>query len=185
MNNLKYLIPAVLLLMVSCNISSTSEEQPESVSKQTHIELNHHIQSDDGLFEISFPSEPQIFSEIVESDLGNLETHFYYCEFSESMSFILSYTDYPQEYINKYDANELLFTSMNGVADNTGADIIEHQTLMLNDCHAIDYETTSTMIRSWHRSVLVNNRLYQIGVHNTAVDIQQNIVVDYFNSFRF
>lgn len=75
--------------------------------------------SSGGRFTVMLPKRVGTEADTVDTKLGQLHVHMIKAR-SKFIQFLISHTDYPQEYIDDMGAGQFLLKSAEGVADNFG-----------------------------------------------------------------
>ena len=98
--------------------------------------------------------------------------------------FIVGYSDYPQEVIDKSNPRKMLDGARDGAVGNVGGELIDEMELAFQDYPGREIEVEvpgKATIRA--RLILIDNRLYQVMVISPSVEILEKKGTEFFDSF--
>lgn len=177
----------VLIIFSGCNMfqkDSAEADVPEEPVVEATIPLIHTLMAPDSSFTIDLPGEPEYSMEEVETEVGILQNNMYIYEYSYTLAYMIAYSDYPKDHIEKYDADELLQNSMNGFVGEIGMEIENNEKIKIKKHAGIEFVAAGGGYWAHMRDYLVDNRLYQIGLLSTAEAINEADAAAYLNSFK-
>lgn len=146
------------------------------------------VYSDEGSYTILMPGNPQEQSQVANTEIGSIETHFFFVQQGDT-EFFVTYTEYPYSYIQNNNSDDILDRARELSVTNLGGLLLKEEHLILLDKFpgrelTIDIPKRAFMSRI--RVFLVNNKLYQLAVsfpqekeQTVSADVEK--FFDYFN----
>ena len=136
-------------------------------------------------FEVTFPGKPTEESQSVPTDLGDIEMYTYMYEVSPQEVWMLAYSDYPPEYVNEVDANDLLQGGKSGAMESLGITIAEEEKEVNVQKHpGLEFKATNGTYFVNYKMVMVGSRLYQVAILADGAYISKKKVKNFFKSFK-
>ena len=140
--------------------------------------------SADGKFAIHFAGEPTKTTENVPTEVGNISVTMFMYEKSPKEVYIVGYSDYPSELIALSNPNDLLKGAQEGVVNNIAGQVQDEKSSDFSGHAALDFRSEGSGFTLAYKLVLVDNRLYQIGIMKEGVEIPDSEVTDFIGSFE-
>jgi hypothetical protein len=145
------------------------------------------FQEPQGNFSIYFPTPPQQATRQSEVDIGQLKMQQWVAEDASGQYYVVSYADYPAAVLKLGSGQQLL----EGVEAQLLAKLHAKQTSrtvlsLENEQQAIAFEAEAKR-KHWHLNYqlyLIDNRLYQLGIHSALGPISTQDSLDFFGNFR-
>ncbi|MFH2142712.1 MAG: hypothetical protein ABIJ97_09835, partial [Bacteroidota bacterium] len=137
-----------------------------------------------GKFKINFGGEPTESKDAVDTDLGKIDITTYLYEASQSKVFMVAYSDYPSSSIEATDKKELLKGSKDGFVGNLQLNIDFEEFFTLDGNQGIYFKASNSEYHAAVKQILVDNRLYQIGILSSEGEISYNDVENFLNTFE-
>gem|GEM_PF-627915 len=140
---------------------------------------------DDNAFTAGFPGKPERTSEVVNTGLGKMEYISYTVDKGNS-AFMVSYGDYPKDFIKGNDPNVLLDNAVKGTVESTQGQLVSKVSVIKLGCPSreIIIDVWPDMVIEG-RLLLKENRLYVIYATTTYDQRNSSSVQEFLNSFRF
>lgn len=148
--------------------------------------------SSEGNFSILMPGTPQEDKQTVNTKTGTIEVHtFTVTRQQEEVKYTVSYTEYPEQYIELLHRNNLVEKALengkNTAMQKANATLVSETEISLGSSlgREIHYKKPGDKIVK-HRIYLVNKRLYQIIVETTKKREKYltKSMADFFSSFN-
>jgi hypothetical protein len=139
--------------------------------------------SQEGRFSVLFPGEPKRILQSVDTPVGKIDLVLYQAG-SKKTGFIVGYSDYPQEVIDKSNLGKMLDGARDGAVGNVGGELIDEMELEFQGYPGREVEIDvagKTTVRS--RLILIDNRLYQVMVVSPSLEIIEKKGTEFFDSF--
>jgi hypothetical protein len=148
-------------------------------------QLSYLYQSSGEDFQLRFPGPPKVSSAMIPSPQGQIELITIAYDYSITKAYWASYSDYPTAIILSRPARQILQEARNSVVEGLGQGT---QFEVLFDSVRQQYPSQRFRARDAHfhavyELVLVNNRLYQLGVLRDGKYPQPADVEAFFNGF--
>jgi len=140
-----------------------------------------------GKFAVLMPGQPQQRKQTQQTRLGNLEVNTFAVEQPGLSAHLVTYTDFPVEFIRAADPNKLLDNGRDEVVRRVQGRLLNESRINLNGAPGRELKLKAPgglIIQS--RIYLVNQRLYQLIVvtpENKAASLSGSIR-GFFQSFR-
>jgi hypothetical protein len=171
----------VLLAIIILSLFLTS-----CFRKNTEPELQEY-RSLSGDFLVLFPENPEMETQKVNTLIGVIDAHMYQVT-TEDMYYAVSYSDYPEDFINSSTSDEVLKGARDGALANTKGKLLQELVITYEDYPGRDikYEITSEdeNVIVYQRIFLVNERLYQIIVVTEEKNMFSRKIFDFLESFK-
>ncbi len=176
----------------SCQLSPSEEEVPLSVAVLDSVSLLSPqalplFAPPDSTFLVYFPALPQRSMHTSQVDIGTLELVQWVAADAGGASYVLSYADYPSAVLQLGSADELLQGVEQRLLKALHATTSNKRPLLLQERHQGRAFSAQAKRRHWHlqyQLYLVNNRLYQLGIHSATGPISAQDSIDFFGSFE-
>jgi len=201
----KTLIPVLALIFVisSCgddtnfvneeNLDKFLQESAEEYDKMEVvddvIELDESDEdifySEDGRFKINFQGTPMHSSDVVPTEVGNIEMTTYMYEKSATEAYMVAYNDYPTEMIENASMDEMLDGAKNGSAGSMGItqfDLDQNTEIEGNPGRHFKGNNGSYYVE--YKLFVTGIRLYQIAIIRDGSYATKARTNDFFNSFK-
>lgn len=183
-----------LLLVGSCQSSPNLENSvnekalPAKDSSQTlSPKALPLFKTPEGQFAIYFPTPPQSSTQEREVDIGNLQMQQWVSKDAAGQYYVVSCADYPKAVLQLGSAQELLKGVKARLLSNLHAQQTTHQDITLDSLYnGIAFQAQAKR-QHWYLNYhlyLVNNRLYQLGIHSALGTIPVQDSLDFFGSFE-
>lgn len=146
--------------------------------------------SEHGGFKLLMPGKARYLKQNISTAIGMIELHRFtvYTE-NGSIVYTILYNDYPEDYVRKTGAKELLLdTQKRSHGPLQDATIKNDKEIKLGEFPGRQFEVTgtdpagNTIYCSW-RHYLKGNRLYQLGVLGTGAQDNAENLKKFFDSF--
>jgi hypothetical protein len=167
--------------------------EPDSVPSMEDVrlaperlpQLTYLYQSSGEDFQLRFPGPPKVSSAMIPSPQGQIELITIAYDYSITKAYWASYSDYPTAVINSRPARQILQDARQSVVEGLGKGT---QFEVLFDSVRQQYPSQRFRARDAHfhavyELVLVNNRLYQLGVLRDGKYPQPADVEAFINGF--
>jgi hypothetical protein len=118
-------------------------------------------------FSASFPAEPQLSKNNVETKTGKFEVHTYSVILKPA--WVVAVVDYGQQAKNA-DPDTLLGLGKQGALSNSNAHLVSEKKITLDGNHGLEFEVESDMAHYSYRIYLVGGTLYQTLVISDTAD---------------
>ncbi len=137
-------------------------------------------------FQINFPSQPKVSSSMISSNQGQIELNTLSVDFSVTKAYWASYSDYPSAFIGMKPAYQVLTDARQYIVEHLGSGTVFE---VLSDTLRQDYPALRFRARDGHfhavyELILVENRLYQLGVLRDGKYPQAADYDRFFDSFQ-
>ncbi|MEO6808254.1 MAG: hypothetical protein ABI353_03990 [Isosphaeraceae bacterium] len=139
--------------------------------------------SEEGNFRVAFPDQPRSMSQTINSPVGPQKLQMYMVETSEKVTYILSYSDYPESTIRTSNPDDLLDGGVRGMGRQWDVKEQEPAKLGEHPGRSIRFEAQSAEVPGKGlgraRVYLVGGRLYQL----VAVGPESKVKPESFDQF--
>lgn len=196
-------IIAASILMVSCGDSDslTAElnelaneleknnevlaDNAEAVAEEATI-ISEMYESEDGRFKVNFlGGTPEITTQSVPTDLGDIEITMFLYEKSITEAYIIGYNDYPSAIVEAGSTADMLAGGKEGVINSMGVTQLDLEEEVSIDGHSgLHFKGVAKTMHIEYQMYLVENRLYQIGVIRDGSYVTQDKVDMFFGTFE-
>ncbi len=145
----------------------------------------YELTSKIGNFSITFPGEPTLTSDVVESAVGDLDLHSYIYDGKEESAYLVAYIDYPADMVEESDDDVLLESALEGAIESWGFDVdeVEKQTKWHSGYKSIYIIESKDNTYAVYEVMLVGNRLYQLAILQYNEKIKKKEISAFFESF--
>lgn len=140
--------------------------------------------ADDGKFQIRFPGAPEVTSESVPTEVGDIKMFTFMYEKSVTEVYMVAYSDYPSALIELSNTEDLIQGAKEGVLGNLEAQVDEEKKITLGDYEGIMFKAASDTYFLYYKLYMVKNRLYQIGILRDGSYPVENAVKEFIDSFK-
>ena len=202
----KYIIPILALTFV---ISSCGNEFEENLGKSIDdslaktfdgegeieevvedvIELEESSEdifySEDGKFKINFFGTPTHSSDVVETEVGNIEMTTYLYEKSVTEAYMVAYNDYPTEMIENASMEDMLDGAKEGSASSMGITKFDlDQDEMVEGNPGRHFRGNNGSYYVEYKLFVTGIRLYQIAIIRDGSYATTERTEEFFGSFK-
>ncbi|MFK7796706.1 MAG: hypothetical protein AB8E82_04575 [Aureispira sp.] len=140
-----------------------------------------------GKFSIYFPTPPKKSKQSREVDIGALTMTQWVAQDNAGQYYVVSYADYPKAVLRLGSDKQLLKGIKERLLSTLHAQTTQEETLSLKEGHqGIAFKAVAKR-QHWHLDYhlyLVNQRLYQLGIHSAIGPIQPQDSLDFFGNFK-
>lgn len=157
-----------------------TETGTESIQKK-----DDSFKSEDGNFTIKFMGTPKESSEMVPTEVGDIEMTTFMYEKSVTEAYMVAYNDYPSEMVKKSSVDALLDGAKNGSSSSmkiTHFDIDEN--IEIEGCPGRHFKGYGGSIYVEYKLFLKENRLYQIALLRDGSYATKERSDEFFGSFH-
>lgn len=142
------------------------------------------INSEPGRFSVLLPQgNVRTDSDEVPTKLGTLEYHTYRAR-GKFIQYIVSYIDYPQQYMDETGSGEVLKAAAAGAVSNANGTLVNEKTFMHKGQAVREISIRAGKgVRMKSRLLLVGNRMYQVMALTNARHINDKKINQVFESF--
>jgi len=143
--------------------------------------------SETGRFRILMPGDPQQSNQPQETPIGQLNLYSYAVERPREAVYMATYTDFPADYINNTDPNELLNNGRDEVVRRLNGTLLQEVRLNLNGAPGLEIKVKIPQdMVIYNRIYLVRQRLYQLIVVTTLAQERSlpRSIAGFFESFQ-
>ncbi len=190
-----FLLPLVL---GSCGSSDQTDQETDQTdtlqSVTTDINETFIVNEDsgtdlftheDGHFQIRFPGTPTESSDIVPTDVGDIEMVTLLYEKSATEVYMVAYSDYPSSMVSASSPEGLLNSAKEGALNNLEILVTENeQNISINDFPGISFRGNNGTYYVQYEMFLVGNRLYQVGILRDGSYVPEDKANAFFSSFK-
>lgn len=148
---------------------------------------NSHVYiSPDKAFSIRFPAEPEVNSESVPTDIGDIQMYTVMYEESINKAYMVAYSDYPADLIDASDPMDLLYGAQSGGLSSLGiTEPDEQEEITFDGYPGLFFEASHDGVDVVYKVLLVKNRLYQVAVLTTGdAVITDSDLTEFIDSFN-
>ncbi len=164
---------ALPTLLVACGPSASDAEKIEDELNALTEKLGEEVEESTGGYEVNdeagnfkatFPAKPEMNSETVPTEIGDIEMVMYYYEApGGKTAYMIAYSDYPEALIKEADPYELLHAGKEGGFGEFKAKIKEEKEYKYKDKYpALRATGDNGEIFVYAKYLMVGNRFYQI-----------------------
>lgn len=181
------------IVLASCG-SKAEEKKEEGTADTTTTEAvtepeedaaSEEFVSEDGGFSINFKSKPSEQTQPVQTAAGNVTMHMFMYEESSTKVYMMAYCDFPKDQMQKdVDRVSVLNSSKEGVISKFSAKVTEEKTGKFMGHDAIDFLASGPQYHTSYKILLVDNRLYQIGILQTGGPVSQEETDQFIGTFK-
>ena len=143
-------------------------------------------ESEDGRFKVNFlGATPEISTESVPTELGDIEITMFLYEKSLTEAYIIGYNDYPSAIVEAGSPANMLAGGKEGVINSMGVTHLDLEEEVSIDGHSgLHFKGVAGTMHVEYQMYLVGNRLYQIGVIRDGSYVKQDRVDTFFGTFE-
>jgi len=163
------ILSLLLNLLFSCS---------SSVNQNNFQDSNH-------IFSVNFIEEPVKAVDTFDTEIGKIVLHTFMLEESATLAKTVTYSDYPQNVVDKSDPYDILNSAKQGAIKSLGINQIEKDE-KINENGVPGYELIGSNELDFHihyKLLLKENRLFQIGVLNEGSLDENQKEQDFIESF--
>lgn len=161
--NAALLVLVGLALAVAAGIGVLWKIGPVGSSKFAWQEYN----SEDASFSVTMPKKPSHTVQNQPSMVGELKVHIMMSDMYDSGAFVVMHSDYPEEFAD-VPAEEMLDASVEGVAEEAEATILNKKTISLDGHQGIELELSMKRLKGAGRTIA---RIYWVAPRRVYVMI--------------
>lgn len=195
----RLLIPvlAITFIFTSCGGDDSQElesvlanaiEELEEVSEEleeTEAAVDNLYHSEDGKFKINFNGEPTVSSDMIPTEVGDIEMTSFLYEKSITEAYMVAYNDYPSEILANSSVDDMLDGAKNGSASSMNIvsfDVEKDMEIAGNPGRYFKGNNGSYYIE--YKLFLKANRLYQIAIIRDGSYATAERTDEFFGSFE-
>ena len=191
----KITIPALVLtfILTACGGGEAHQIENTVVNAIEDIDVVDEVvatsgdlfESADGKFKINFNGEPTVSSDMVPTDVGNIEMTSFLYEKSVTEAYMVAYNDYPSEMVEASSVADMLDGAKNGSASSmniTMFDLEENIEVEGNPGRHFKGNNGSYYVE--YKLFLKGNRLYQIAIIRDGSYATPERTKEFFGSFE-
>jgi len=179
----------VSVLLISCGGESKEEkntdkkEKNQEKVKTDETKVKTPFLTEEGKFEALFDGEPGRNAEKIPDQ--DIEVVSYYYEIGKTALQIISFTDFDAEMVKMTPALDVLRGAKQGVLSNFGITTFEVEENRKFDGHeGVYFKGNNGKYYVEYLFILVENRMYQIGVMGDGAYVSEEDAANFFNSFK-
>ena len=142
--------------------------------------------SEDGKFSVNFSgASPVQNSTNVPTDLGDIEMVSFIHEKSATEAYMVTYSDYPSDYVNSAEGGEeLLDAAKDGALRNLGIKTTEEEKKITLDSYpGLFFTGNNGQYFITYKIYLVGSRLYQVAILRDGSHATKNSIDTFMDSF--
>lgn len=167
----------------SLNVEEILEEEPVA-----EVVTGSDYTSEECGYSITFPGTPseQPIQE-VPTAIGTVEMNTVMYEQSNTVAYMVAYTEYPSEYVSETDAESLLSGGKDGALESLSADIVTNEENVTLDGHpGMKFSGMSTSLGYYveYYLILKENKLYQVAILEQGAYPEADKKAAFFDSFK-
>lgn len=167
----------------SCKSDAADGSKTES-SETSDEPKREKYRSDAGSFAIDFQGTPEVTTEEVPTEVGSIMVTMYMYEKSRKEVHIVGHSDYPAELVALSDPMEMLKGAQEGVTGNLEAVPTDEKTSEFEGNKALEFRASGSGFNLAYKLILVENRLYQIGIMKETDEVTAEEVDAFIGSFE-
>jgi hypothetical protein len=199
----KIILPAIILslFITSCGGDADNELKALIEEEQKQLELaleetedeieatedvaDDLFSSEDGKFKINFTGTPTESSDIVPTDVGDIEMTSFMYEKSLTEAYMVAYNDYPSEMVKMSSVDDLLDGAKNGSSSSLGINEFEiDKNMEIEGNPGRHFKGTNGTYYAEYKLFLKGSRLYQIALIRDGSYATQERSEEFFSSFE-
>ena len=166
------------LLSAVDELAEEEEEMEEGSSDDLYY-------SEDGGFKVKFAGEPKVSSDIVPTDVGDIEMMSFLYEKSVTEAYMVAYSDYPTAMVEQSSAKDMLIGAKNGSSGNMGITSFDlDEEVEMDGNPGMYFKGNANSIYAEYKIFLVGSRLYQIAILRDGSYSMPERSDEFFNSFK-
>ena len=171
---------------LTAELEKTADQLEADLQEDVVAELPSDVfQSEDGKFQINFGGTPNITTESVPTDVGNIEMTTFMYEKSATEIYAVFYGDYPSSILDVSEPEELLKNGKQGVVNSIGIVQFDVEEELNKDGNAgLHFRGTNGSFYVEYEMYMVGNRLYQVGILRDGSYPTQENIENFFGSFE-
>ena len=172
------------LEQLTAELDALNEELTEEVIPET-VEESDLFSSEDGKFKINFLGEPTVTSDIIPTDVGDIEMMAFMYEKRVTEAYMVAYSDYPTEMVEASSTQDMLKGAKDGASGNLGITSFDlEENIELNGNEGMYFKGAAGSIFVEYKIFLVGNRLYQVAILRDGSYATEERSGEFFNSFE-
>lgn len=141
--------------------------------------------SEDGKFKVKFAGEPKVSSDIVPTDVGDIEMMSFLYEKSITEAYMVAYSDYPTAMVEQSSVKDMLIGAKNGSSGNMGITSFDlDKEVEMDGNPGMYFKGNANSIYAEYKIFLVGSRLYQIAILRDGSYATPERSDEFFNSFK-
>lgn len=170
---------------LSHDLLSAVDELAEETTEPEEAEADDLYHSEDGRFKIKFAGEPKVASDIVPTDVGNIEMMSFLYEKSVTEAYMVAYSDYPSAMVEQSSAKDMLIGAKEGSSGNLGITSFDlDKEVELDGNPGMYFKGSANSIFAEYKIFLVGSRLYQVAILRDGSYSKPERSDEFFNSFQ-
>ena len=144
----------------------------------------YELISEEGHFSIMMPGKPLQNIERVQTQLATIEVHFFAIEY-DNIAYVVTYSDYPQDYVEHVDIKDLLDQSRDGFVSSVKGRLLSDKYISYEGYPGIEsmIESQDANAILLSRRYIVDSRLYQLIVIGSKENTSPDSFSSFFDSF--
>ena len=165
-------------------VDELAEEAPEEAVEEEPTKEDLYY-SEDGRFKVKFAGEPKVNSDIVPTDVGNIEMMSFLYEKSLTEAYMVAYSDYPSALVEQSSANDMLIGARDGSSGKIGITSFDlDEEIEIDGNPGRYFKGKAKSIHAEYKIYLVGNRLYQVAILRDGAYSMPKRSDEFFNSFQ-
>lgn len=165
-------------------VDELAEEAPEEAVEEEPTKEDLYY-SEDGRFKVKFAGEPKVNSDIVPTDVGNIEMMSFLYEKSLTEAYMVAYSDYPSALVEQSSANDMLIGARDGSSGKMGITSFDlDEEIEIDGNPGRYFKGKAKSIHAEYKIYLVGNRLYQVAILRDGAYSMPKRSDEFFNSFQ-
>lgn len=165
-------------------VDELAEEAPEEALEEEPTKEDLYY-SEDGRFKVKFAGEPKVNSDIVPTDVGNIEMMSFLYEKSLTEAYMVAYSDYPSALVEQSSANDMLIGARDGSSGKMGITSFDlDEEIEIDGNPGRYFKGKAKSIHAEYKIYLVGNRLYQVAILRDGAYSMPKRSDEFFNSFQ-
>ena len=183
------------LLLISCGekdsnqaVNTKDNRQVNNTTVNSTSNESDAYHSEEGKFYVDFPAEPNISTQAVPTELGDINITMYLVD-KGTTAYMVAHNDYPADFIKNTNADpqSLLQGGKTGALNSYNGTLVSEKEIELDGNPGLEFKATGSMqgqeIEILARMYLVENRLYQIVIACNKGILTDEEMTDFVMSF--
>lgn len=166
-------------------LSAVDELAEEETTEVEEVEADDLYHSEDGRFKIKFAGEPKVASDVIPTDVGNIEMMSFLYEKSVTEAYMVAYSDYPSAMVEQSSVDDMLKGAKDGSSSNLGITSFDlDENVELDGNKGMYFKGSANSIFAEYKIYLVGSRLYQVAILRDGSYSMPERSDEFFNSFQ-
>lgn len=180
---MKKIFASILIVVFGITLTSSLNYQELTYNFVPGKKSLYH--SKDGRFKIYFQGKPKVASDIVETEVGDIEMVSILYEKSVTEAYMVAYSDYPSALIEATSSKDLLDGAKEGSSTNLGLTKYDlDKDIKIDGYPGVYFKGKVNGIHVEYKIYLVENRLYQVAILRDGSYSSSKNSKSFFNSFE-